>query len=336
MVPDETNATNEGKNRKIPALIVFGDSVMDTGNNNNLPTLLKCNFAPYGKNYPGGFASGRFCDGRVPTDLIAEKLGLGKTLPAYLSPNLKPKNLLKGVTFASGGTGYDPLTANIMSVISMWDQLIYFQEYISNIKQHFGEQRAQNILDNSFFLVASSSNDIAHTYLAQSHKYNRTSYANFLSDLAIKFVRELHKFGAKNIGVFSAVPIGCVPIQKTLFGGINRGCTTRLNDMAKQFNSKLSPALNSLNKELDGIILYIDVYDTFLDMIQNPKKFGFEVADKGCCGTGYLAVSYLCNSLNPFTCSNSSAYIFWDSYHPTEKAYQVIVDKLFSKYISQI
>ncbi|CDY64565.1 BnaC02g47690D [Brassica napus] len=304
----EANPAKQGKNATIPALIVFGDSIMDTGNNNRLPTLLKCNFPPYGKDFPGGLATGRFSDGRVPSDLIAEKLGLAKSLPAFMNPNLKPQDLLKGVTFASGGTGYDPLTAKIMSVISVWDQLTYFKQYISTIKQHFGEKKAQDILDHSFFVVCSSSNDLAHTFLAQSHKYDRTSYANFLADSAVKFVRELHKLGAKKIGVFSAVPVGCVPLQRTVFG----------------------------DKELDGVILYIDVYDTLFDMIQNPAKYGFEVADRGCCGRGSLAISYMCNSLNPFTCSNSSAYIFWDSYHPTERAYQVIVDNLLNKYLSKI
>ncbi|CDY41727.1 BnaA09g15550D [Brassica napus] len=310
----ETNAAKQGKNATIPALIVFGDSIMDTGNNNRLPTLLKCNFPPYGKDFPGGLATGRFSDGRVPSDLIAEKLGIAKSLPAFMNPNLKPQDLLKGVTFASGGTGYDPLTAKIMSVISVWDQLTYFKRYISTIKQHFGEKKAQDILDHSFFVVCSSSNDLAHTFMAQSHKYDRTSYPNFLADSAVKFVRELHKLGAKKIGVFSAVPVGCVPLQRTVFGGMfTRGY-----------------------KELDGVILYIDVYDTLYDMIQHPSKYGFEVADRGCCGRGSLAISYMCNSLNPFTCSNSSAYIFWDSYHPTERAYQVIVDNLLDKYLSKI
>ncbi|CAN6866217.1 unnamed protein product [Brassica oleracea] len=293
----ETNAAKQGKNATIPALIVFGDSIMDT----------------------------------------AEKLGIAKSLPAFMNPNLKPQDLLKGVTFASGGTGYDPLTAKIMSVISVWDQLTYFKQYISTIKQHFGEKKAQDILDHSFFVVCSSSNDLAHTFMAQSHKYDRTSYPNFLADSAVKFVRELHKLGAKKIGVFSAVPVGCVPLQRTVFGGMfTRGCVKPLNNMAKQFNARLSPALESLDKELDGVILYIDVYDTLYNMIQHPSKYGFEVADRGCCGRGSLAISYMCNSLNPFTCSNSSAYIFWDSYHPTERAYQVIVDNLLDKYLSKI
>ncbi|CAA7024073.1 unnamed protein product [Microthlaspi erraticum] len=114
----ETNAMKQAENATIQALIVFGDSIMDTGNNNNLPTLLKSNFSPYGKQFPGGLATGRFSDGRIPSDLIAEKLGLTKTLPAYLNPNLKPEDLLKGVTFASGGTGYDPLTSKLMKTVS--------------------------------------------------------------------------------------------------------------------------------------------------------------------------------------------------------------------------
>ncbi|KAL0856759.1 hypothetical protein Bca101_061913 [Brassica carinata] len=336
LVAVQTNETKHRKKAKIPALIVFGDSIMDTGNNNNLPTLLKSNFPPYGKDFPGGFATGRFSDGRVPSDLIAEKLGLGKTLPAYFSPNMKPKDLLKGITFASGGTGYDPLTAKIMSVISLSDQLKYFKEYMSTIKQRYGKSRARYILDRSVFLVVSSSNDLAHTYITH-YRYNHTSYANFLAESAVKFVRKLHKLGARKIAVFSAVPVGCVPLQRTVRGGVlTRKCVKPLNNMAKQFNARLSPALKSLNRELDGIIIYVDVYDTLFAMIQNPKKYGFEVADRGCCGTGSLDISYLCNSLNPFTCSNSSAYIFWDSYHPTERAYQLMVDKLIDKYLSKV
>lgn len=45
---------------------------MDSGNNNNLRTFLKCNFAPYGKDFPGKIATGRFSDGRVPSDIIGK------------------------------------------------------------------------------------------------------------------------------------------------------------------------------------------------------------------------------------------------------------------------
>jgi len=47
-------------NVEIPAVLVFGDSIMDTGNNNYKNTIVRCNFAPYGKDFPGGIATGRF------------------------------------------------------------------------------------------------------------------------------------------------------------------------------------------------------------------------------------------------------------------------------------
>ncbi|MFS7933586.1 putative triacylglycerol lipase [Helianthus anomalus] len=59
---------------KIPAVIVFGDSSVDAGNNNHIQTVLKSNFRPYGRDFFGGKATGRFSNGRVPTDFISESV----------------------------------------------------------------------------------------------------------------------------------------------------------------------------------------------------------------------------------------------------------------------
>lgn len=52
-----------------PALYVFGDSLVDSGNNNFLPTLAKANYAPYGMNFEKG-PTGRFTNGRTVADFI--------------------------------------------------------------------------------------------------------------------------------------------------------------------------------------------------------------------------------------------------------------------------
>jgi len=57
-------------NASFPAVFVFGDSIMDTGNNNNRPTPTQCKFLPYGKDFQGGTPTGRFSNGKVPADLI--------------------------------------------------------------------------------------------------------------------------------------------------------------------------------------------------------------------------------------------------------------------------
>lgn len=54
----------------IPAVFAFGDSILDTGNNNNLLTLTKVNFFPYGRDFVNRRATGRFGNGRIPTDMI--------------------------------------------------------------------------------------------------------------------------------------------------------------------------------------------------------------------------------------------------------------------------
>jgi hypothetical protein len=58
------------KNETIPAVIMFGDSIVDTGNNNDLISAIKCNFPPYGRNFKGGIATGRFSNRKVPSDFL--------------------------------------------------------------------------------------------------------------------------------------------------------------------------------------------------------------------------------------------------------------------------
>ena len=99
---------------KVPAIIVFGDSSVDAGNNNAIPTIARSNFQPYGRDFSGGKATGRFSNGRIPTDFISEAFGLKPTVPAYLDPSYKISDFATGVTFASAATGYDNATSSVL------------------------------------------------------------------------------------------------------------------------------------------------------------------------------------------------------------------------------
>ncbi|KAJ6736425.1 GDSL ESTERASE/LIPASE EXL3 [Salix viminalis] len=170
----------------------------------------------------------------------ANELGIKETLPAYLDPTVLPQDLITGVSFASGGSGFDPLTPKLVSVLTLSDQLEYFKEYIGKLKAIIGEE-------NTTFTITNTSS----------------------------FVQELYKLGARRIGVFSAPPVGCVPAQRTLAGGVERECAQNLNEAAKLFNSKLSKKLDSLASSLpSGRFVYMDIYNPFLDLIQNPRKYG--------------------------------------------------------------
>lgn len=54
---------------KVPALFVFGDSSVDTGNNNFLASIARANYFPYGIDSPRGISS-RFSNERNFADMI--------------------------------------------------------------------------------------------------------------------------------------------------------------------------------------------------------------------------------------------------------------------------
>ncbi|KAG6422693.1 hypothetical protein SASPL_113071 [Salvia splendens] len=234
----ETWLVNLPPNVTVPAVFAFGDSIVNQGMNNHLATLVKCNFPPYGKDLYNVVPTGRFSNGKTPPDFIAEELGVKELIPAYLDPNLKPQDLPTGVSFASGGCGFDPQTALIVSAIPLSDQLNHFKEYIGKLKAAVGEEKGNFILANSLYL-------------------------------------ELYNLGARRIAVFGTPPIGCLPAQRTLAGGIARMCSEEENQAAQLVNDKLSPALTSLTKRLpQSKIVYINIYDPLLDLIQHPHNHG--------------------------------------------------------------
>ncbi|KAD7479858.1 hypothetical protein E3N88_02994 [Mikania micrantha] len=87
-----------------PAFFVFGDSLVDSGNNNYLATTARADAPPYGIDHPSHRATGRFSNGFNIPDLISQRIGSEPTLP-YLSPELAGQKLLVGANFASAGIG---------------------------------------------------------------------------------------------------------------------------------------------------------------------------------------------------------------------------------------
>lgn len=49
-----------------PALFIFGDSLIDSGNNNYIPSIARANYFPYGIDI--GIPTGRFCNGLTVVD----------------------------------------------------------------------------------------------------------------------------------------------------------------------------------------------------------------------------------------------------------------------------
>ncbi|CAL9241693.1 unnamed protein product [Arabidopsis halleri] len=150
------------RKHSVSAILVFGDSTVDPGNNNYIDTIFKCNFPPYGLDFKNKIPTGRFCNGRLVTDFIASYIGVKENVPPYLDPNLGVNELISGVSFASAGSGYDPLTPTINYYIPT--QLEYFREYKKKLENKMGKQKMEKHIAEALFCVSAGTNDFVINY----------------------------------------------------------------------------------------------------------------------------------------------------------------------------
>ncbi|KAL2524485.1 GDSL esterase/lipase [Abeliophyllum distichum] len=326
---------------KVPAIIVFGDSSVDAGNNNQISTVLKSNFRPYGRDFYGGKPTGRFSNGRIPPDFISEGFGLRPFVPAYLDPMYHISDFATGVCFASAGTGYDNSTSNVLNVLPVWREVEYYKDYQIKLKAYVGEEKAKYIISEALYLISMGTNDFLENYYTlpdRQSQYTVDQYQVFLLGIAEQFIKEIYGLGARKMSLTGLPPMGCLPLERTtnFVNGNGDGCMDGYNIVALQFNAKLSALVHKLNKELPGIrVVLSNPYNVFMQIIKKPSSFGFDAAAVACCSTGMFEMGYLCDQLNPFTCSDANKYVFWDSFHPTERTNKIISGYLLKTTLRQ-
>lgn len=326
---DVAEALTRPFNNKVSAGLVFGDSTVDPGNNNYVDTVFRSNFPPYGKDFQDQTPTGRFSNGKLTTDLIASYIGLKDYLPPYLDPNLSIEELMTGVSFASAGSGFDPLTPQITSVVSMPKQMEYFKEYKKRLQSAIGKKKMEDVINRAVFLVSAGTNDFVVNYFTlpiRRKNYTVSAYQQFILQSVKQLLKDLWDEGARKIAVTGLPPMGCLPIVITLNSEnaiLERGCIEKYSRVGMEYNQMLQNEVNSMRGRLAHLgakIDYIDIFTPLVDMIQGVGKHDFEEVSHGCCGTGYLEAGFLCNP-GSNVCVDASKYVFFDSIHPTEKTY---------------
>jgi len=124
------NASDLKISRSFPAILIFGDSTVDTRNNNFIPTIFKLITPHMVKIFPGHTATGRFSNGKLIPDMVASRLGIKEFVPPFLDPKLSNDDMRTGVSFASAGIGFDDLTAMVSKAIPVMKQIDLFKNYI--------------------------------------------------------------------------------------------------------------------------------------------------------------------------------------------------------------
>ncbi|KAF8043369.1 hypothetical protein BT93_A1649 [Corymbia citriodora subsp. variegata] len=311
-----------------PSFYIFGDSTVDVGTNNYIPSRAKADFPYNGIDFSYSKWTGRFSNGYNSADEIVRQLGGKESPPPFLAllrnPSSFQSNLLQGVNFTSGGAGILDATGNLTwgHVITMTQQVQQFATVQSNVTQLLGNNSA-NFFANSLFLISVGSNDIFdHYYYDEANVTQLQLMANLQSSFSDQLT-DLYNLGARKFGIVSVPPVGCCPRARLLNLNESRqsGCLTELNDYAQAFYSMVSELLQDLSSKLRGMIYSLgDGYQMTYLLIQDPQVFRIEVIDKACCGNGTLNAEKPCDNVNYSVnlCPNRREYLFWDFFHPTE------------------
>ncbi|CAL1373376.1 unnamed protein product [Linum trigynum] len=301
-------------------LFVFGDSYVDTGNfePNNGSWL-----PPFGRTFPGA-PSGRFSDGRVLTDYIADFLGI-RTPIAYQQIRVGniSEQLKSGVNFACGGTG-------IVSVISKGPIL---GDQISQLGQMIRHRFYNHTdLNNSVAIVAASGNDYLYATLQNATALTRRVIKQLKTDLG----RIRDEIGIPKVGVLLMEPAGCLPNSAGPSAMYSSKCNDAYNAIVRNHNQLLKQAVQDLIKEStnnkkNGTFIVLDLFQAFSIALEEHKyhtgSLKYKNPLKPCLtqehGKYPCGVSHGKNS-QVRVCKHPELAFFWDCSHPTQNGWYEI------------
>ncbi|KAF8404089.1 hypothetical protein HHK36_008969 [Tetracentron sinense] len=336
-------------NCDFPAIFNLGDSNSDTG---GLSAAFSPPTPPYGETF-FHMPVGRFSDGRLTIDFIAESLGL-PYLSAYLDS--VGSNFSHGANFATAastirlpeniipGGGFSPFYLEVQ-----YEQFMQFKSRSQIIKKQ-GGIFTDLLPMEEYFSRALYTFDIGQNDLGAGFFGNMTveEVRASVPDIVSKFsvdVKSIYNLGGRSFWIHNTGPIGCLPyilanfpITSAQMDGA--GCATPYNEVAQYFNQKLKEAIVQLRKDLlFAAITYVDVYSAKYSLISQPKKYGLEYPLIACCGYGgkyNYSDSVGCggtisvNGSQVFvgSCERPSVRVNWDGIHYTEAANKLVFEQI--------
>ncbi|CAN7013589.1 hypothetical protein IGI04_012878 [Brassica rapa subsp. trilocularis] len=318
-----------------PCYFIFGDSLVDSGNNNQLQSLARADYFPYGIDFQFG-PTGRFCNGKTTVDVITELLGFDDYITPYSQAS--GEDILRGVNYASAAAGVREETGcQLGARITFAGQVANHVNTVSQVVNILGdENEAANYLSKCIYSIGLGSNDYLNNYFmplyySTGNQYSPDSFANDLINRYTEQLRILYNNGARKFALIGIGAIGCSPNELAQNSRDGTTCDERINSANRIFNSKLVSLVDYFNQNTrDAKFTYINAYGIFQDMVANPSRYGFRVTNAGCCGVGRNNGQITCLP-GQAPCLNRDEFVFWDAFHPGEAANIVIGSRSFRR-----
>ncbi|KAM7271398.1 hypothetical protein ACFE04_030612 [Oxalis oulophora] len=307
----------------LTALYVFGDSLIDSGNNNHINTTSKADYWPYGIDFHGGKTTGRTTNGKTVADFAALHFGL-PFAPAYLGLSKSQRGkMITGINFASAGCGILPGTEFIGGLCMPFDnQTDLFRRTVT--LQFENETDLKLHLSKSLIFINIGINDIELNNVNATKCLRMEAFSELLLREYSLRLRNLYNFGARNFLINNLPPSGCIPVH-ILNAKPEDDCIEEQNKVLYFYNMKLPTMLRELQLQLPGsLFVHADIHNFLVDLRTQAKEFGITELKKPCCPDGYNG-TIGCHH-NAAICENRDAYFFFDQYHPSE-----IVNEIYAK-----
>uniref|UniRef100_M4EH78 GDSL esterase/lipase n=1 Tax=Brassica campestris TaxID=3711 RepID=M4EH78_BRACM len=198
-----------------------------------------------------------------------------------------------------------------------------------------GDRAANKHVNDAMYFIGLGSNDYVNNFLqpfmADGQQYTHDEFVELLTSTLDNQLTTIYKLGARKVIFHGLGPLGCIPSQRVK--SKTGMCLKRVNEWVMEFNTRTKKLLEDLNKRLPGAkFAFADTYPAVLDLIDNPTRYGFKVANTSCCNVD-TSVGGLCLP-NSKMCKNRKDFVFWDAFHPSDSANQILADQLFSSLIS--
>nr|BAD89850.1 hypothetical protein [Zea mays] len=341
-----------------PAVFNFGDSNSDTG---GLSSLFGAAPPPNGRTF-FGMPAGRYCDGRLVIDFIAESLGLTH-LSAYL--NSIGSNFTQGANFATAGSSIRRQNTSLFlsgfSPISLDVQFWEFEQFINRSQLVYNNKGGiyREILPRAeYFSQALYTFDIGQNDITSSYFVNNTTeeVEAIIPDLMERLtsiIQSVYSRGGRYFWIHNTGPLGCLPYALLHRPDLatpadGTGCSVTYNKVPQLFNLRLKETVASLRKtHPDAAFTYVDVYTAKYKLISQAKKLGFDDPLLTCCGYGggryNLDLSVGCGGKKQVngtsvvvgkSCENPSKRVSWDGVHFTEAANKFVFDQIVAGALS--
>ena len=276
-------------------IVVFGDSLSDTGNVAHLSQ------EKYGIRIPGtpaDYTDGRFTDGYDTIPAARQYFGVWiEQFAAAMPSHPDVTNSLDGGTnyaygFATTGSGTGAFTFGPGDSLSV---------DVENMGQQITDYLATKpkINNSTLFVIWGGANDLIHA-----------TDANAIAIAAIQEAADIQRLiqaGATQFLVLNLPPLGLIP---RLNGSPATAVPATM--AAELFNAYLASGLSALHDFYPGrhiAVFQVDVFTLFNQIVSAPATFSF---------ANITASSQGSAAVNPDT------YLFWDDLHPTTHGHSIV------------